>query len=125
MHENYPIKTIIQRNGYKNEDRMTFNFHGKGDFRLVFHCGTKVKDNLGKGPLFEDTTGLLDWVAEDRAIVKFTAMNDGIDSLESSINHSLPIAWVFNQGDWKTAHLVFRHLKLSLIKNSNYNRSGK
>jgi hypothetical protein len=26
--------------------------------------------------LFDDTTGLLNWVAGDRAIVKFTDMND-------------------------------------------------
>ncbi|MBP1989359.1 DUF1801 domain-containing protein [Paenibacillus eucommiae] len=61
---------------YNNEDRFTFNFHSKGFFRLIFHCGAKVKDNPGKGPLFDDTTGLLDWAAADRAIVKFTDMND-------------------------------------------------
>lgn len=61
---------------FKNEDRVTFNLHGKGYFRLVFHCGAKVKDNIGKRPLFYDTTGLLDWVANDRAIVRFTDMND-------------------------------------------------
>ena len=61
---------------FNNEDIVTFNLHGKGFFRLVFHCGAKVKDNKGKGPLFDDTTGLLDWVSDDRAIVKFTDMND-------------------------------------------------
>lgn len=61
---------------YKNEDRVTFNLHGKGYFRLIFHCGAKVKDIRGKGNLIEDDTGLLDWVAVDRAIIKFTDMND-------------------------------------------------
>jgi hypothetical protein len=61
---------------FQNEDRVTFNLHGKGYFQLVFHCGAKVKDNIGKGPIFDDTTGLLNWVAGDRAIVKFTDMND-------------------------------------------------
>jgi hypothetical protein len=61
---------------FKDEDRITLNLHGKGYFQLVFHCGAKVKDNIGNGPLFDDTTGLLDWVAIDRAIVKFTDMND-------------------------------------------------
>jgi hypothetical protein len=60
---------------FENEDRVTLNLHGKGYFRLVFHCGAKVKNTVGKTPLFEDTTGLLDWVAGDRAIVNFT-MND-------------------------------------------------
>lgn len=49
---------------------------GKGYFLLIFHCGAKVKDDLAKEPLFDDTTGLLDWVTGDRATVKFTDMND-------------------------------------------------
>ncbi len=61
---------------FNNEDRVTFNLHGNEFFRLIFHCGTKVQDNTGKGPLFDDTTGLLDWIAVDRANVKFTDMND-------------------------------------------------
>jgi hypothetical protein len=59
-----------------NEDRVTFNLHDKGYFQLVFHCEAKVKDDIRKGPLFDDTTGLLDWLAGDRAIVKFTDIND-------------------------------------------------
>jgi hypothetical protein len=51
---------------------MTFNLHGKGFFRLVFYRGAKVKDDIGKGPLFDDTTGLLEWVTADRVLVKFT-----------------------------------------------------
>jgi hypothetical protein len=61
---------------FDNEDRMTFNLQGKGFFRLVFHCGAKVKDHAGNGTLFEDTTGLLDWVTTDRAMIKFTDMSD-------------------------------------------------
>jgi hypothetical protein len=60
----------------QDEDRVTFNLQGKGFFRLVFHCGAKAKDQAGEGPLFEDPTGLLEWVSGDRAIVKFTDMND-------------------------------------------------
>lgn len=67
---------------FNNEDRVTFNLQGKGFFRLVFHCGAKVKDHAGKGPLFEDTTGLLDWVTGDRAIVKLTDMSDVEDKRE-------------------------------------------
>jgi hypothetical protein len=59
-----------------NEDRITFNLHGNTFFRLIFHCGAKVKENVSKGPLFDDTTGLLDWADRDRAIVKLTDMND-------------------------------------------------
>ncbi|MBS4201053.1 DUF1801 domain-containing protein [Bacillus sp. FJAT-49732] len=61
---------------YKNEDRVTFNLHGEGFFRLVFHCGSKVRETNVERSLFDDTTGLLEWVSNDRAIVKFTDMND-------------------------------------------------
>lgn len=61
---------------FDNEDRVTFNLQGKGFFRLVFHCGAKVKDHAGNGTLFEDTTGLLDWVTNDRAMIKLTDMSD-------------------------------------------------
>lgn len=61
---------------FNNEDRVTFNLRGKGHVQLIFHCGAKVKDNKAKEPLFYDTTGLLDWVAGDRATVKFINMND-------------------------------------------------
>lgn len=62
----------------ENEDRITFNLSGKGFFRLIFHCGAKVKDSANKEPLFVDTSGILEWVTGDRAIVKFTDKNDVI-----------------------------------------------
>lgn len=58
------------------EDRITFNLHGKGFFRLIFHCGAKVKEDSSKEPLFEDISGLLEWVTDDRAIVKFFNRDD-------------------------------------------------
>lgn len=61
---------------FDGDDRITFNLHGKDFFRLIFHCGVKVKDKQSKGRLFEDTTGILDWAADDRAVAKFTDMND-------------------------------------------------
>jgi len=61
---------------FNNEDRVTFNLQGNTYFRLIFHCGAKVKDNSIKGYLFEDSTGLLDWVANDRAIIKITDLDD-------------------------------------------------
>lgn len=59
-----------------NEDRITFNLQGKGFFRLVFHCGAKVKEQAKNERLFEDDTGLLDWVTNDRATVKLIDWND-------------------------------------------------
>ncbi|MBS4189324.1 DUF1801 domain-containing protein [Bacillus sp. FJAT-49705] len=63
---------------FNNEDRITLNLQGQGYFRLVFHCGAKVRDRKKKGHLFEDTTGLLDWVSDDRAIVKIIDMDEVI-----------------------------------------------
>ncbi|GGD84729.1 DUF1801 domain-containing protein [Paenibacillus nasutitermitis] len=59
-----------------NEDRVTFNLHGKGFFRLIFHCGPKVREGTGKEPLFDDATGLLEWLDRDRAFIPFTDMQD-------------------------------------------------
>ena len=61
---------------FNNEDRVTFNLQGKGFFRLIFHCGPKKSEHEGNGALFEDNTGLLEWVAADRAIIKFTDRSD-------------------------------------------------
>jgi uncharacterized protein YdeI (YjbR/CyaY-like superfamily) len=61
---------------YNNEDRITFNLRGKDYFQLVFHCGAKVKDHPHEEYLFEDTTGLLNWAAKDRATAKFYDLTD-------------------------------------------------
>jgi len=70
---------------YKNEDRVTFNLQGKGFFRLIFHCGAKVKENNVRESFLDDTTGLLEWVSSDRAIVKFTDMNDVKDKKDKLV----------------------------------------
>lgn len=59
-----------------DEDRITFNLRGNGFFGLVFHCGAEVKENIGNGRLFVDTTGTLEWITNDRAIMKFTDKED-------------------------------------------------
>ena len=59
-----------------NDDRITFNLQGKGFFRLIFHCGAKSKSSKGNGPIIEDATGLLEWAADDRAIVKLSSMKE-------------------------------------------------
>ncbi|WP_169085010.1 DUF1801 domain-containing protein [Paenibacillus sp. PL91] len=61
---------------FQHEDRFTFNLQGKGFFRIIFHSGAKVKDNAVKRQSFNDATELLEWVADDRAFVKFTDMED-------------------------------------------------
>lgn len=58
------------------DDRITFNLQGKGFIRLVFHRGAKAKPLPTKGRLFDDTTGLLEWAADDRAVLKIKDMDD-------------------------------------------------
>ena len=67
---------------YEGEDRMTFNLKGKGFFRLIFHCGAKVKERNTNEPLIEDTSGLLEWKAVDRAMIHFTNKKDVKDKEE-------------------------------------------
>lgn len=56
------------------EDRVTFRLHPKGWLQLVFHRGARVKD--GTNVAFEDTSGLLEWRAADRAIVTLRDLHD-------------------------------------------------
>jgi hypothetical protein len=60
------------------DDRITFNLRGKEFFRLIFHCGAKVKSPPNMEPIINDEVGLLEWASPDRAILKFTTMNDVI-----------------------------------------------
>ncbi|MBB3129672.1 hypothetical protein FHS19_004347 [Paenibacillus rhizosphaerae] len=61
---------------FQNDDRLTFNLHGKGFFRLVLHCGAKSKDPVDLRPHFEHAKELLEWSAPDRATIRFTGMED-------------------------------------------------
>jgi len=61
---------------YKQEDRMTFNLQGKGFVRLVFHCGAKSAKGRSLRASVEDPAGLLEWAADDRAIVRLHDMED-------------------------------------------------
>lgn len=59
---------------YQGEDRVTFRLHPADHIQLVLHRGAKVKDS--KDFLYEDSTGLLEWVAKDRAVVTLVDMQD-------------------------------------------------
>jgi len=77
------------------EDRITFQLHGKEMFRLMFHCGAKAKRHAENKRLIEDGTGLLDWAANDRVIVKFAGRSDveaGRDKLAEVIRKWLEAA---------------------------------
>lgn len=53
---------------YNGEDRATMNLHSQDCVQLIFHRGAKVKANTDF--VFEDESGLLEWLAPDRAVVK-------------------------------------------------------
>ena len=51
-------------------DIITFNFRNYGPVSLIFHTGPKGKDTKTGQRLFDDTTGLVEWVADKRFVVK-------------------------------------------------------
>lgn len=56
------------------EDRITLRLHPAGKLQLVFHRGAKVKDATTFR--FQDDSGLLTWLAADRAVVAIQDMQD-------------------------------------------------
>ncbi len=61
---------------FNGDDRITFNLSKNDRLLLIFHRGAKVKDSKSKEPLFEDTTGMLEWLAHDRAVVKIQTIEE-------------------------------------------------
>jgi hypothetical protein len=60
---------------YAGEDRVTFRLYPAERAQLIFHRGAKVKGDAANF-VFDDHTGLLQWVANDRAVV---ALRDAED----------------------------------------------
>lgn len=60
---------------YNGDDRVTFNVRAD-HILLIFHRGAKVKDRTSGGRLFDDPTGLLEWITDDRATIKFSNESD-------------------------------------------------
>lgn len=62
------------------EDKITFNLPPKKDsIQLVFHRGVKKKE-LPKEKLINDDSGLLKWATNDRAVIRFTSMQEILDN---------------------------------------------
>jgi hypothetical protein len=53
---------------YAGEDRVTFRLYPVDRAQLIFHRGARIKDDADTFA-FDDGTGLLRWVANDRAVV--------------------------------------------------------
>ena len=54
----------------------TANVRAKDSIIVVLHMGAKVKDNSTTGLSIEDSTGLLEWAASDRALARFCSVED-------------------------------------------------
>jgi hypothetical protein len=76
--------------GPAGQDRVTMRLHPKGFLQLIFHRGAKVRasDDFS----FADDSGLLEWVAKDRAIVTFTSAEQ-IAATEADLS-SLVARWL-------------------------------
>ncbi len=60
---------------YRGEDRVTFRLAPATDkIQLIFHRGVKVKDSQDFA--FTNGSGLLKWVAKDRATITFRNMQE-------------------------------------------------
>jgi hypothetical protein len=57
------------------DDRITFRLQPGDRVQLVFHRGAKKRDDATTFS-FEDGSGLLEWVARDRALVTFRDRGD-------------------------------------------------
>lgn len=68
---------------YDGDDKITFNLHKAHMVMVIFHRGAKAKDSKGKENLFGDTTALLEWLSPDRAVAKFT----GLEELKAKEGH--------------------------------------
>jgi hypothetical protein len=70
---------------YAGEDRVTFRLYPSDRAQLVFHRGSKVEPGA-KDFAFEDDTGLLEWVAADRAVMALPAADARPQDLVDVVN---------------------------------------
>jgi hypothetical protein len=75
-------------------DKITFNLHNKEYVMLVFHKGAKAKSSTNKEPLFKDDSGMLEWVASDRAVLKLLSIAEvksKSEQLKKLVNHWIKV----------------------------------
>jgi hypothetical protein len=63
------------------DDRITFRLQPRDMVQLVFHRGAGKRDDATFS--FEDRSGLLEWVAKDRAVVTFGDREDVVAKREA------------------------------------------
>lgn len=60
---------------YDGVDRATFRLQPGDRLQLVLHRGAKVQEAAAR-PTLEDPSGLLEWLAPDRAVITFRDLTD-------------------------------------------------
>lgn len=74
LESNSELKEIIKWNApsyvYRDIDCITFKLYPQKAIHLIFHCGAKVRIKP-KEKLINDTSGLLTWKENDRAMATF------------------------------------------------------
>jgi hypothetical protein len=68
---------------YAGVDRVTFRLQPGNRLQLILHRGAKVRDDAADFR-FEDPSGLLEWVAADRAVITFRDLDD-VDARLSAV----------------------------------------
>jgi hypothetical protein len=53
---------------YNGVDRVTLRIHPKGGVQVIFHRGSKTREDVDTF-VFDDPTGLLTWPARDRGVL--------------------------------------------------------
>jgi hypothetical protein len=61
----------------------TFQLRAKGGVQVILHLGAKVRDTSTSGIAIADPESLLEWLAKDRASVKFRDLKD-VDARRSA-----------------------------------------
>ena len=82
------IKWNAPSYGY-DDDRVTFRLQPKDVVQLIFHRGAKKRTDAF---VFDDDTGLLEWLADDRAAVTFKDQAD-IRAKKAKLTN-LVISWM-------------------------------
>jgi hypothetical protein len=68
---------------YGGEDRVTFRLQPRGRLQLIFHRGAKVRADTA-GFAFDDPSGLMTWLAPDRAVIDFPDL-DAVSEREARV----------------------------------------
>lgn len=60
----------------ESQDRLTFMLHKKDQVMLILHTGAKAKEDKKAPRLYQDDTGLLEWISNIRAMIVFRDLAD-------------------------------------------------